>query len=226
MPGLIVKSKHQARVRYDQGGYGDWADTDEYRVPEKALGALIWSLYQAQDVLPQFERYRVLECDGTRDILVCTHGTVDAACAKFGFPLYRYMGDSFSMEHLLIWWVSHFGAHVFAPTFIDMPTGHCWAFVEEVQAEQIIQRHGDASALRGYYRGWAGVADPFLQVLERDPWQAHGWDWFTYAKAGEIVTREASDDPQWAEARMRYKAPCGASQVKDSLVDPSAEAKE
>ena len=185
MPGLIVKSKHQARVRYDQGGYGDWADTDEYRVPEKALGALIWSLYQAQDVLPQFERYRVPECDGTRDILVCTHVTVDATCAKFGFPLYRYMGDSFSMEHLRIWWVSHFGAGMSSPppllTCQRAFTGHT---LRKNKRTQIIQRHGDASALHGYYRGWAGVADPFPQVLERDLWQAHGWDWFTYAKAG------------------------------------------
>ena len=181
-------------------------DKVEYLVPEKECGSLIWSLYQDRDRLPRFDRYHVPELNQTRDILVCTHGTVDAACAKFGYPLYKYMRDNFASPDLRVWRVTHFGGHVFAPTFIDMPLGHYWAYVEKEQAKQIIKRRGDVRPLFRHYRGWAGMNGGFLQALERQLWQEHGWDWFKYAKAGEIVNQDASDDPQWADLSLRYAA--------------------
>ncbi len=75
---------------------------------------------------------------------------------------------------------------------------------EEVQAKQIIQRQGDVGAMLGNYRGWAGVGGGYAQVLERQLWKEHGWDWFACAKAGEIVDQDASDDPQWADERLCY----------------------
>ena len=182
-------------------------DKVEYLVPEAEQGRLVWSLYQDRDRLAEYERYRVPKHERTRDILVCTHGTVDAACAKFGYPLYRFMRDSLSDGRLRVWRVTHFGGHVFAPTFIDMPTGHYWAYVENQQARQIIQRQGDVGALLGTYRGWAGLDGGFAQALERQLWQEHGWDWFVYVKAGEIVDQDAADDPQWADVRLRYASP-------------------
>ena len=182
-------------------------DKVEYLAPESKVGALIWALYQDRNRLAEYERYRAAEYDMTRDILLCTHGAVDAACAKFGYPLYRYMRDSLADEYLRVWRVSHFGGHVFAPTFIDMPTGRFWAYVKESQARQIVRRKGDVSGLLKHYRGWAGVDGGFLQALERQLWAEHGWDWFSFAKAGEIVAQEASAEPQWADVRLRYASP-------------------
>lgn len=197
-------------------------DKVEYLVPENEYGPLIWSLYQDRDRLPQYDRYRVPEQDRRREILLCTHGTVDAACAKFGYPLYKHMRESFSSAELRVWRVTHFGGHVFAPTFLDMPTGHYWAYVEREQANQIVHREGGASALVGHYRGWAGVESGFVQALERQLWQEYGWDWFSYAKAGEIGDQDASDKPQWADVRLRFKtAPDSSERVVESHVEIS-----
>lgn len=183
-------------------------DKIEYHVPDNELGSLVWALYEDRDALPHFDIYRAAEADLIRDILVCTHGTVDAACAKFGYPLYRHMRDTYASESLRVWRVSHFGGHVFAPTLMDMPTGHYWAYVENRQAEQIIQRSGDVTALRGHYRGWAGMTDSFQQTAECALWQQHGWEWFDYSRSGETVKQDSSNsEPLWAEVCLRYAAP-------------------
>src|SRR5690606_5380438 len=89
-------------------------DKVEYLVPQAEMGALAWAWYEDRPALPRFEQYRVPEADHIRDVLVCTHGTIDAACAKFGFPLYRHLRDHYSSADLRVWRVSHFGGHVFA----------------------------------------------------------------------------------------------------------------
>ena len=125
-------------------------DKIEYLVPEEEQGRLVWSLDQDRERLAQYERYRLFVHEEVRDILVCMHGTVDAACAKFGYPLYRYMRDSHSSAKLRVWRVTHFGGHVFAPTFLDMPIGHYWAYIKREQANQIIERRDDVTALNGH----------------------------------------------------------------------------
>lgn len=183
-------------------------DKQEYFVPDEQVGALAWALYEARDQLSAFERYQVPEADKVRDILVCTHGTIDVACAKFGYPLYRNLRDTYADDDLRVWRVSHFGGHVFAPTLMDMPTGHYWAYIEEAQADQIIRRTGDVGALRGHYRGWAGMGRSFAQVAERELWQREGWDWFEYAKCGEIVAQDRDEEnPQWADVQINYQDP-------------------
>ncbi len=172
-------------------------DKAEYLVPVDEMGA---ALYEARAELPRFEPYRVPECDPMRDILVCTHGTVDTACAKFGYPFYKHMRGTYSNERLRVWRVTHLGGHVFAPTLMDMPSGHFWAYVGAEQAAQIVRRDGDPGTLRDYYRGWAGLSDGFLQAAECELWQQQGWTWFDYPKTGEILA-QAND--KWAEVRIR-----------------------
>lgn len=185
-------------------------DRVEYLVPEADLGALLWALYEDRDALPGFEPYRQPETDGVRDLLVCTHGSVDAACAKFGYPVYRYLRDTAAGDGLRVWRVSHFGGHVFAPTLMDMPTGHYWAYIGEAQADQLVRRTGDVADLRGHYRGWAGLTDGYQQTAEATLWQQHGWQWFDYPKTGEIIARDtpaAGEDPRWSEVRIMYTPP-------------------
>lgn len=185
-------------------------DKTEYLVPDDELGALAWALYENRDDLSRFEQFRLPEADSIRDVLVCTHGTIDAACAKFGFPLYNDLRKNHASDRLRAWRVSHFGGHVFAPTLMDMPGGHYWAYVEENQAAQIVRQTGDVTALRGHYRGWAGIGESFLQVAERELWQRYGWEWFSYRKSGLILAQEAdTDNPAWAEVRIDYSTPDG-----------------
>ncbi|MBN2471611.1 MAG: sucrase ferredoxin [Anaerolineae bacterium] len=185
----------------------------EYVVPVAVVGALVWAWYEDRGRLPDFEPYRVRDAGPRRDVLVCTHGSVDAACGKFGYPLYRTLRDNCANERLRVWRVSHFGGHVFAPTLLDMPTGHCWAYVQTEQAAQIARREGDVGALRGHYRGWAGLGAGFLQAAECELWQQYGWEWFDYVKSGEVVAQDAGEKPAWAEVRIHYHAPGASSQT-------------
>ena len=179
----------------------------EYLVPEAEMGPLVWAWYQAQTDLPRFDPYRVDRQD-VRDLLVCTHGTVDAACAKFGFPLYALLRQQYAHARLRVWRVSHFGGHVFAPTMLDLPTGHYWAYVDTAQAAQIVEQTGDVHKLYGHYRGWAGCVPGFVQVAEREVWMQHGWDWFAYQKAGQIIAADTTAaHAQWAQVRFDYATP-------------------
>lgn len=99
----------------------------EYLVPDEYFGPLCWALLVAHDRLQQFEQYQQPSSD-VRDFMVCTHGAVDAACAKFGYPIFRQMrrlADA-SDGRVRAWRVSHFGGHVFAPTVIEMPEFRYW----------------------------------------------------------------------------------------------------
>jgi hypothetical protein len=189
---------------------------DEYLVPEADVGPLCWALLLDQAALPHFAD-ALLPPSGARDLMVCTHGAVDAACAKFGFPLYRQLrriaGES--QGRLRAWRVSHFGGHVFAPTLIDMPEFRYWAYVEREEAELIAHRQGDGSRLRDNYRGWAGLDSPLLQVAERELFARHGWPWVEYRKTGRILVQGEilpdDDEPAWAKVRIDYATPDGSS---------------
>lgn len=187
----------------DQPHIAQFART-EYLVPEVEAGPLVWALLAEPTAAATFDRWRVIGSESLRDLLVCTHGTVDVACAKFGFPLYRHLRDIHASDHLRVWRVSHFGGHVFAPTMIDMPTGHFWAYVEEAQATQIVRREGDVSALYSHYRGWAGLANGFMQAAEREMWLREGWDWFHFCKQGEVLVQDDAPTPTWAEIGLMF----------------------
>ncbi|MCY3781152.1 MAG: hypothetical protein OXG78_12640 [Chloroflexi bacterium] len=45
-----------------------------------------------------------------------------------------------------------------------------------------------------------------VEALELELWPEHGWDCFDYVKASEVVGQDASDESQWADARLRYMA--------------------
>lgn len=186
-------------------------DKVEYFVPTELTGDVIWALYQEPEMLPTFEPYRVHRADGVRDILVCTHGTIDAACSRFGYPLYKHVRDTYADEHLRVWRVSHFGGHVFAPTLMDMPTGHYWAFVDRERARQIAHYEGEVHELQAHYRGWAGVEDGFAQAAEAALWELYGWEWFGYVRSAQIITKDSNADlPQWAVVQVTFRAPGAA----------------
>lgn len=193
----------------------------EYHLPEAELGGLLWALFEAPENLPPYAAYLLPETQNIRDLLVCTHGTVDAACAKFGYPLYKDLRRNYAHEQLRVWRVSHFGGHVFAPTLMDMPIGHFWAYVEESQARQIAEYAGDVSNLQGHYRGWAGLKSGFLQAAERELWQRLGWDWFNWAKSGEILDQDTDNtqEASWAELRIHATEPDGTQHSYDLRVE-------
>ena len=181
------------------GAFAAFAKT-EYLVPEAEMGALVWAWYEAPENLPHYETY--LQDNQQRDILICTHGSVDAACAKFGYPLFKHLRDNCTSDSVRVWRVSHFGGHVFAPTLMDMPKADYWAYVETAQGEQIIERRGDIHQLYQHYRGWAGFEMGFVQAAERECLMREGWAWQQIPKTVCILRQDEADTPQWVEVAI------------------------
>jgi len=75
----------------------------------------------------------------------------------------------------------------------------------------LINRQGDVTELRRFYRGWSGLAK-FEQIVEREIWMQRGWDWLGYAKVGETVAIAPTENPSdadWAEVKIHFQSPDG-----------------
>ena len=116
--------------------------------------------------------------DSTRDILLCTQGSVDACCAKFGYPLYalmRKMADN-PGSNVRVWRSTHFGGHRFAPTYLDVPSGRYWGRITPQEASGLMHQTRPASELIHMYRGSAVLPAPIPQVVEGALLAELGWN--------------------------------------------------
>ncbi|AFZ27522.1 hypothetical protein Cylst_5511 [Cylindrospermum stagnale PCC 7417] len=164
-----------------------------------------------------------VETGVTRDILVCTHGSHDKCCARYGNPFYFHATDTVAnlyLDNVRVWRSTHFGGHRFAPTAIDLPEGRYYGVLDQDTFSSILTRTGDIQCLNKVYRGW-GILPTALQVLERELILNHGWDWFNYKVAGKIL--EQSLDNNTILAELTFEKPSGslytyqAKLVKDQV---------
>lgn len=127
-----------------------------------------------------------------RDLLVCTHGAVDACCALFGYPFYRDLrrAAEATAGSCRVWRSTHFGGHRFAPTALDLPEGRYWGFMTPDRGETLVTRTGDVADLRESYRGWAGYEEPETQTLEREALVREGWDWTSWPQIDETLDQD------------------------------------
>jgi hypothetical protein len=180
---------------------------------------------QAAVVVKKFLRGSIAEDEKqtsiTRDILVCTHGSHDKCCARYGNPFYFYAQNTISQlgcEDIRIWKSSHFGGHRFAPTMIDLPEGRYYGVLEQDSFKSILTRTGNIQCLNKVYRGWSILPIP-LQILEKELILHYGWDWFNYKVASKIL--EQSLDNNTVLAELTFEKPtgslytCQAKLVKD-----------
>lgn len=159
-------------------------------------------------------------------LYVCTHGAVDAACAKFGFPLYRelcgYRGAREGTE-VRVWRVTHFGGHIFAPTLLELPAGRYWAYMEGDRPARLVARSGDVGDFYGHYRGWSGLDSSFLQAAEREVLRREGWDWLGYAKRGVTISQgelvPELEEHAWAQVRLEFSRPDGTEGAYEARVE-------
>ncbi|MBW4634760.1 MAG: sucrase ferredoxin [Iphinoe sp. HA4291-MV1] len=160
-----------------------------------------------------------VKTSATRDILVCTHGTHDLCCARYGNPFYAQataMSHDLCLDNVRIWKSSHFGGHRFAPTIIDLPEGRFYGALEQDSFRSILTRTGDINCLNKIYRGW-GILPESIQVLERELILHHGWDWFHYKVAGRII--EESSDKNTILAELTVEKPdCSLHTYQAKLV--------
>ncbi|MBD2498648.1 sucrase ferredoxin [Nostoc sp. FACHB-280] len=148
--------------------------------------------------------------DATRDILVCTHGSHDKCCARYGNPFYFHAAHTVAdlqLDNVRLWKSSHFGGHRFAPTAIDLPEGRYYGVLNQETFKSILTHTGDIHCLEKVYRGW-GILPNQLQVLERELILHHGWDWFNYKIAGKIL--EQSLDNQTFLGEISCESPDGS----------------
>lgn len=148
-----------------------------------------------------------VENSTTRDILVCTHGSHDKCCARYGAPFYFHVtakNADLCLDNVRIWKSSHFGGHRFAPTVIDLPEGRYYGRLDQDSFRSILTRTGDIQCLHQVYRGW-GILPAALQVLERELILCKGWDWFNYKVAGRII--EPSLDKDTIQAELTVEKP-------------------
>ncbi|ACK73825.1 Sucraseferredoxin family protein (plasmid) [Gloeothece citriformis PCC 7424] len=167
------------------------------------------ALLEQSQFLSDFDCYRQ-ETESIREILVCTHGNVDVACARFGYPIYEQLKSNYGSNNksLRVWRCSHFGGHQFAPTLVDLPEGRYWGHLESEILDLLINRHDSPEKLRRFYRGWAGLSQ-FEQIVDREIWLQQGWDWFDYEKEGQIIAIDENNEEweaDWAEVRINFSS--------------------
>jgi hypothetical protein len=195
-------------------------DRREFLVPLAEMAAVTSAFLSVPDWLVKFDRLEQPPTH-TRDLMICTHGNIDVACARFGAPIYHHLRHHHATEKLRVWRCSHFGGHQFAPTLMDLPTGQVWGHLKLENLANLVDRDRSVSELRSRYRGWAG-ASKFAQIVEREIWQQVGWEWLDYAKTEQLLAIDRSTEhPDWAEVRLEFIAPDGTLGAYEARVEGS-----
>ena len=105
-PILIAPDKEysrlgETRVIYYHRSQKQFArfEKQEFIVPEaefpRLVEALLKHLMKQPNEFSKFQRYQQ-DTSHIREILICTHGNIDAACARFGYPLYKKLRDEYA----------------------------------------------------------------------------------------------------------------------------------
>ncbi|NEQ33344.1 MAG: sucrase ferredoxin, partial [Leptolyngbya sp. SIO4C5] len=185
-----------------------------FLLPPEQIAGLVNALLRQPETLSQFSSYQQPP-DAIREMMVCTHGNIDVACARFGQPIYAQLRQEYADDQLRVWRCSHFGGHQFAPTLMDFPTGQAWGHLESEILSALVKRdghrpvgdHRPITELRQFYRGRSGLPK-FVQIVEREIWMQRGWEWLHYRKAGEVLSQD-DENADWAEVRLEFAAPDG-----------------
>jgi hypothetical protein len=166
---------------------------------------------------PAVAGHRLPGSQETRDILVCTHGSIDICCGTFGYPVYkllRVMADNASTP-TRVWRATHFGGHRFAATALDLPEGRYWGHLKAHMLSTFVHRTVPMRDLRKHYRGWAALPEPLLQVAEAAIFAATGWSWkdATVTSVRGDVTAEAGGTLAFC-----FTHPAGEGEVEVQLI--------
>jgi hypothetical protein len=192
----------------------------DYRLPAEAVVPLVEAVLLDPERLTRFAPFAT-DSGLVRDLLVCTHGSVDVCCGTFGFPAYRALRERAAGAGTRVWRASHFGGHNFAPTIVDLPDGRWWGHVGPEHHEPLLARRGHFGPLTDAYRG-SGLLAPLIQFAERAILEREGWSWAEVRMAGRVLRAEGHGDdddlqePTFAETpparalvRVDFERPCG-----------------
>ncbi|GHF34642.1 hypothetical protein HNQ07_000105 [Deinococcus metalli] len=135
------------------------------------------------------------------DVHVCTHGTVDAACGRYGVPVCQHL-DSVGER---AWRTGHFGGHRFAATAVELPSGLLWAHLTPELAVQVVRREVPPAAVARHLRGFSGLA-PLAQVVDRELLIRHGWAWLDAHRWAEVDGQDVTLHHEWRGERSVVRA--------------------
>lgn len=195
---LLIANDETHRVKettlliyQQQEGLSNGYKKQEFKLPNIELVAGVINKWLA-GITSNYE----VENHITRDILICTHGSHDQCCARYGNPFYFHGQksiDDLQLENVRMWRSSHFGGHRFAPTMIDLPQGRYYGRLDQNSLIAILTHQGNIEELLKVYRGW-GILPNSLQVLERELMLQLGWDWFNYQLKGKILEQSLDNN--------------------------------
>lgn len=149
----------------------------------------------------------------TQDILICTHGSRDRCCARFGNPIYHQalkIVAERSLQNVRIWQASHIGGHRMAPTAITFPDARYYGYLDSSSLTAILTQTGDIQSLKTVYRGW-GILPWAAQVVEKELLLTHGWDWLNYNVAARVIHHD--EDEISNQVELSYKTLAGEQQT-------------
>lgn len=173
---LAQPQQHRVIILEGQEGWSQGYKKQEYQVND--LGEIPAIVEQVLAGSPPVEN--AVESQ-TRDFLVCTHGSHDQCCARYGKPFFyaaNQLIEELSLgDQVRVWEASHFGGHRFAPTVIDFPSGRYYGGLEPTALKAILQQTEVPEAFAHMYRGW-GILPETAQVLEQTLILQEGWNWF------------------------------------------------
>ncbi|OKH37855.1 sucrase ferredoxin [[Phormidium ambiguum] IAM M-71] len=199
-------------------------EKQEFLLPETELIDCIKTLLKEPESLFQFEPYRQ-QTNQIRELIICTHGNLDVACSRFGYPIYKKLYQEYvpaSQGQLRVWQASHIGGHLFAPTLVDFPEGRYWGHLESGMLDLLIYRQGLVTELKPFYRGWIGF-NWFAQIAEREILMQEGWAWFDYFKSGKVLSTDETEE-EWAEVQIDFMSKDGSiSGAYEARVEVSGE---
>jgi len=182
---------------------------NEYLVPTEQTTDAIRALVEGDtgDVLPAWRQ----DIDpATRDFFICTHGSIDACCATYGYPTYKLLRSMVekSPVPIRVWRCSHFGGHAWASTMLEMPDGRYWGQVKPQDLAPLVLRNRPFAELRSKYRGWAAIPAGESQFAEATALEHLGWDWLDYEiTADHLPERIYGDPPHDATVTFHYRHP-------------------
>jgi hypothetical protein len=194
VPGMTRMIDHRLPA---EPPFGRYART-EYLFPTERAGDLAELVVRTPED-PALTPFRQDVDPALRDLLVCTHGTVDACCATFGYPIYKLLRAITPPADgpVRTWRCTHFGGHRFAATLLDLPEGRYWGRLEARDLAHLVRRDVPVTALRHAYRGWSALPHPMQQIAEAALFEARGWAWteLLVAPLGDAPTEERPERP-------------------------------
>jgi hypothetical protein len=92
---------------------------------------------------------------GRPRLALCTQGTRDRCCAKWGFAVYRIARDLYETGRLPFAPIecSHLGGDRFAATGVVFPSGGMYGHLDRIDLAEIAAAEADGRILQAHYRG-------------------------------------------------------------------------